>query len=702
MADLLPAARIVRGGCAHDCPDSCAWQVTVEDGVAVKLAGDAGHPLTRGGLCAKVNPYLERVYSSERILYPLRRTGAKGAGAFERVSWDDALEDIASRLGDLMATDATSILPFSYLGTMGVVQGGSLDRRFFARIGASRLERAICGGAGGAGVAAVNGTNTGMLPQDLAQSRYIILWGANPIVTNLHIWPLIRKARENGATIVAIDPVRTRSAAAADWHLQPRPGTDGALALGMMRAIIDNGLHDPEYIAQHTTGFEALYERLAEYPLARVAAITGLPAEDIERLARAYATTRPAAIRLLVGMEHHANGAGMYRAIACLPALTGAWRDHGGGLAYMTSRLHRQALNAASASMPELEHPSIRQLNMVQLGQILTDPTLDPPVRALVVYGANPMATIPNQGLLARGLQRDDLFTVVHEQFLTDTARYADYVLPATTQLEHYDLVGAWGHPYLTLNQPAIAPLGESVPTTEVFRRLATRLGLDESYLQTSDEQIIRDTLASNDPWLEGITWERLQEDGWAKLNIPDPWVPYAAGGFPTATGRAEFYSESMAAAGRDPLPGYVPIAGEDSVEYPLTLISGKSALHFLNSSFANLPRHLKAEQEPRLLMHPDDAAPRGIADNDWVQVCNAQGQLSLHVTLGEAVIPGVVAMPSGWWASRSPGGVSANLLTPDGLSDAGGGGDFHDARVEVVRRVREPVGAGVGGARLS
>ncbi|MCA9876434.1 MAG: molybdopterin oxidoreductase family protein [Thermomicrobiales bacterium] len=686
MADPLPTTRIVRGGCAHDCPDSCAWQVTVADGVAVKLAGDAGHPLTRGGLCAKVNPYLERVYSDERILYPLRRTGAKGAGTFERVRWDEALADIAARLGELIADDASSILPFSYLGTMGMVQGSSLDRRFFARIRATRLERAVCGGAGGAGVASVNGTNTGMLPQDLEQSRYIILWGANPIVTNLHVWPLIRKARENGATIVAIDPVRTRTAAAADWHLQPRPGTDGALALGLMRVIVDNGLHDVDYIDRYTTGFAALRERLAEYPLERVAAITGLPAAEIEQLAHAYATTRPAAIRLLVGMEHHANGAGTYRAIACLPALTGAWREHGGGLAYMTSGLHRAALNAASASKPELEDPTVRRVNMVQLGQVLTDPTLDPPVRALVVYGSNPMATMPNQGLLARGLQRPDLFTVVHEQFLTDTARYADYVLPATTQLEHYDLVGAWGHPYLTLNQPAIAPQGESVPTTELFRRLAARLNLRDEYLYTSDEQIIRDLLDSAEPWLAGITWERLAEDGWAKLNIPDPWLPYAEGGFPTSSGRAEFYSEPLAAAGHDPLPGYVPAGGQDSVEYPLTLISGKSALHFLNSSFANLPRHLKAEQEPRLLMHPEDAAPRGIADGDRVQVCNAQGQLSLHVTLGDAVIPGVVAMPSGWWASRSPGGASANLLTPDGLSDAGGGGDFHDARVEVVR----------------
>lgn len=684
MAEPLPQSTIVRGVCPHDCPDTCAWQVTVNDGVAIKLNGAPEHPLTRGGLCAKVNPYLERVYSPDRVLHPLRRTGAKGDGAFQQVSWDEAIADIAARLNAIRADDPTAILPFSYLGTMGVAQGASLDRRFFARIGASRLERAICGGAGGAGVAAVNGTTVGMLPEDLDKSRYIIVWGANPIVTNLHVWPQIRKARENGATVVVIDPVRTRTAAAADWHLQPAPGSDAALAMGMMRVIVDAGLHDADYIASYTTGFEALLERLQEYPLERVAQITGLPAADIEGLAVTYASTRPAAIRLLVGMEHHAQGAGIYRAITCLPALTGAWRDHGGGLAYMTSRLHRQAINATAGAMPELEDPTIRRFNMVQLGQALTDPTLAPPIRALVVYGSNPMSTIPNQRLVERGLRRDDLFTVVHEQFMTDTARFADYVLPATTQFEHDDLVTAWGHPYISLNQQAIAPLGESVPTSQVFRLLAAGMGLDHPELFSSDAEIIRATLERDHPWLQGITYERLQAEGWAKLNIPDPWVPYAEGGFPTASGKAEFYSETMAQQGHDPLPGYVPSGHAASAEYPLTLISGKSALHFLNSSFANLPRHLKAEKEPRLLMHPEDASPRGIAEGDLVNVCNERGELNLRVTLGDGVIPGVVAMPSGWWASLSPGGHSANLLTPDGLSDAGGGGDFHDARVEV------------------
>jgi anaerobic selenocysteine-containing dehydrogenase len=538
MAEPVAGQVIIRGACPHDCPDTCAWIVTVEDGVAVKLAGDPAHPITRGGLCAKVNPYLERVYSPERVLYPMRRVGEKGEGRFERVSWDEVLDAIAARLGAIIDHDGPeAILPFSYLGTMGLIQGMSLDRRFFAHIGATRLVRAVCGDAGSAGVSSVNGTALGMLPDDLEHSRFIIVWGGNPIVTNLHLWPQIRKAKANGATVVVIDPVKTRTASAVDWHIQPRPGTDAALALGMMRIIVDEGLHDADYVLRYTHGFEALRERLADYPVERVAELTGVPADEIVRLARAYVTTRPAAIRLMIGMEHHANGAMTYRAIACLPALTGAWRDHGGGLAYFTSGLHFGALNADAVTMPELENPAIREVNMVQLGQILTSSALDPPVRALVIYGSNPMATMPNQELIARGLRRQDLFTVVHEQFLTDTARFADYVLPATTQIEHQDLMWSWGHSYLSLNMPAIPPVGEAVPTTEFFRRLAAKLGLTESYLFTSDEDLIRTALDSNHPWLEGITWDRLREDGWAKLSIPSPWVPYAKGGFPTPSG---------------------------------------------------------------------------------------------------------------------------------------------------------------------
>jgi anaerobic selenocysteine-containing dehydrogenase len=688
------APPIVRGACPHDCPDTCAWQVTVENGVAIKLVGDPYHPFTSGGLCAKVNHYLDRVYSPDRLLYPLRRIGPKGSGTFERVSWDEALDDIISHWRGIIAGDGpTAIMPYSYMGTQGLIQGGALDGRFFARLGATRLIRAICGSAGGSGEAATIGDATPMLPEDVIHSRLIILWGTNTVVTNLHLWPFIRQAQENGATVVVIDPLKTRTAAAADWHIRPLPGTDAALALGMMHIIVAEQLYDADYVAQHTLGFDQLCARLADYPPERVAVLTGLQAEEIVRLARAYATTRPAAIRLLVGMEHHAHGAMAFRTIACLPALVGAWRERGGGLLHFTAGLHFAALNGAALWMPELEDPTIRSINMVQLGQALTDPSLTPPIRALMVYNSNPAAIAPNQQLVLKGLRREDLFTVVHEQFLTDTARHADYVLPATTQVEHLDLMWSWGHAFLTLNQRAIAPRGEAVANTELFRRLAARMGFQEPYFYTSDEDLVRTALASDHPYLEGITFERLLQDGWARLKLPEDWRPFAEGGFPTPSGKCEFYAEGLLAQGIDPLPIYTPArespAGDPALatRYPLSLITAKSALHFLNSSYANLPRHLKAEGEPLLDMHPDDAAARGIRDGDQVRVYNDRGSVEVRVRIGDRVRPGLVAMPSGWWASHSPGGASANTLTADGLSDLGGGGDFHDTLVEVVRR---------------
>lgn len=688
MATHPASPVVVRGACPHDCPDTCAWTVTVENGRAVKLAGDPAHPVTRGGLCAKVNPFLERVYSPDRVLHPLRRVGPKGSGRFERASWDEALDAIAGRLGDIAATHGpTAVLPFSYLGTMGLIQCHSVEARFFAHLGASRLERAVCGSAGGSGIEAAIGTTTGMLPGDIAHSRYIILWGTNTVVTNLHLWPFVREAKANGAIVVAIDPARTRTARGADWHLQPLPGTDRALALGMMRVIVDEGLYDADYVAKHTLGFGRVREQLADYSPERAGAMTGLDADDIVRLARAYATTRPAAIRLLVGLEHRASGSATYQTIASLPALVGAWRDRGGGLLYMTAGLHFSALDADAVSVPE--DSSIRSFNMVQIGRALTDPNLEPPVKALVVWNANPATTAPHQRLVLEGLRRDDLFTVVHEQFLTDTASYADWVLPATTQLEHLDLMWSWGHEYLALNRPAIAPLGEAVPNTELFRRLANRMGFDDPGFATSDEDLVRAALASGHPYLDGITWERLTEHGWARLNLPADWRPFAEGNFPTPSGKCAFWSETFAADDLDPLPGDdVPPPAADVLErdglFPLSLVTAKGAVHFLNSSYANLPRHLGAEREPVLDLNPADAAIRGISDGDPVRVFNERGDLRLRARVGDGVRPGVVAMASGWWASRCPGGA-ANALTPDGLSDRGGGGDFHDARVEVA-----------------
>ncbi len=676
------------GACPHDCPDTCAWTVTVQDGRAVQLKGDPDHPFTRGGLCAKVNHFLEdRTYSPDRLLHPMRRVGAKGSDAFEPVSWDEALGAIASRLRQVIAeSGAQAVMPYSYMGTQGLIQGGAVSDPFFACLGATRLERAVCGSAGLAGLSMTMGDGPGLLPEELAHSRYILLWGTNTISTNLHLWPFIREAKDQGATVVAVDPVKTRTAAAADVHVRPMPGTDAALALGMMHVIVAEGLHDRDYLDRYTVGFEQLRGRLDEYPPERVAEITRVDADQIVDLARAFATTRPAAIRLLVGMEHHARGAAAYRAISCLPAVTGAWRDPGGGLSHMTFHLAEDLDWSCGVGIPE-DH-SVRSVNMVQVGRALTNPTMDPPIRALVVYNSNPAAIAPNQNLVLEGLGREDLFTVVLEHVLTDTARHADFVLPATTQVEHHDVLWSWGQTYLMLNEPAIAPVGESLPNTEIFRRLAGRMGFDDPAFLTGDEELVAAALAP----LGQLRTRELRQRGWIRLDTEEHVLPYAEGGFATPSAKCELFSQRLADAGMDPLPEFQPAAecpaGDPSLaaRFPLALLTAKGAHHFLNSSYGNVERAVKAEKTPLLDMHPDDAAARGISDGDRVRVFNDRGSLQVPARVGDRVRSGVVSLPSGWWASRSPSRSSANALTPDGLSDLGAGGDFHSALVQVER----------------
>jgi len=683
MPAELPV-HVAHGACPHDCPDTCAWTVAVRDGRAVGLKGDAEHPFTRGGLCAKVNHFLDdRTYNPDRLLQPLRRIGPKGSGQFEEVSWDEALDTISDRLRAIVSEHGgDAVLPYSYLGTQGIVQGEAVAAPFFARLGATRLTRAVCGSAGGSGLAVTMGSGPGMMPQDLQHSRHVIIWGSNTVSTNLHLWPFIRKAKEAGAKIVVIDPVKTRTAAAADQHVQPLPGTDAALALGMMQVIVAENLHDRDYVDRHTVGFEQLVERLALYGPDQAAQITGLPADDIRRLARDYATMRPSAIRVLVGMEHHAQGAEMFRAIACLPALVGAWRELGGGLCYMTYQLFGEVDSTCGAAIAD--QATVREVNMMQLGQALT--SLTPPVRALIVYNANPAATTPNQNLVLQGLRRDDLFTVVVEHFLTDTARHADFVLPATTQVEHRDIMFSWGQPYLANNEPAIAPVGDALPNAEIFRRLAERLEFTDPVFQLTDEELAEAATAP----LGAARVGELRERGWIRMDGPEHAVPFGNGGFQTPTGKCEFYSQSQADAGLDPLPCYRPAtespAGDPARahRFPLILLTAKGGHHFLNSSYANVDRALNAERPALLDIHRDDAPPRQVRDGDTVRAFNDRGSLQLTARISDRIRPGVVSMPSGWWASLSPGGSSANALTPDGLSDLGGGGDFHDTLVQV------------------
>jgi len=682
---------IVRGACGHDCPDTCAWVVEARNGKAERLYGNPEHPFTRGTLCAKVNHYLERVYHPDRVLFPLKRVGVKGSGQFVRTTWDEALADIASRWNSLIAeSGAESILPFSFAGNQGLIQMASLDQRLFGLLGCSKLERALCGEVAGQGLSATNGSGFGVDPEELIHSRFIVLWGTNTVVTNLHLWPIIAEARRRGAKIVVIDPVRTRTAEQADWHLALKPASDGALALAMMHVIIRDNLVDHDYVQQYAVGFPQLADRVKNLTPEVAAAVTGLSAEEIERFAHAYATSKPSLIRLLIGLEHHRNGAMMFRTIACLPVLTGAWRDRGGGLARSTGALQYSTLNVRAIRMPEKDQPGVRSLNMRNLGDDLCSRELDPPIRSLCVYNCNPAVSIPNQPRIVEGLKREDLFTVVHDLFVTETARYADYVLPATSQIESLDIVPAWGHHYLTLNRPAIDPVGESVSNTEFFRRLAKALGRHEPWLYESDESLLRSSLASGHPWLEGITYERLWDEGFARLNHERDWRPFAQGRFPTRSGKAELFSETLREKGFDPLPAVGEVRRASGTQ--LQLITGKT-LHFLNSSYSHVERHRRREGVLFVAMNGLDAQSRGISDGQRVEVSNSFGTVEALCRISDSVATGVVWMPFGGLKDARDRPFSANTLTTAEATDWGGGGAFYDTLVEISpSRTRESV----------
>jgi anaerobic selenocysteine-containing dehydrogenase len=687
MSSPSSPLRMVRGACGHDCPDTCSWVVEVRDGTAVKLSGDETHPFTRGTLCAKVNHYLERVYHPDRVLYPLRREGRKGEGNFVRVTWDEALADIGERLQAIAAESGPeAILPYSSAGTQGLIQMKSLDRRLFGSMGCTKLERNICGAVAAAGLSATIGTGTGIDPEQVVHSRFIVLWGTNTIVTNLHFWPLVREAQQRGAKLVVVDPIRTRTAEAADWHLPIKPASDAALALAMMHVMVRDDLVDREYVARHAIGFDALVTRVRDYSPERVADVAGLPAGEIERFAREYATTQPSLLRPLIGIEHHRNGAMLFRTLACLAVLSGSWKHRGGGLARSTHALQFAALDMDRVLMPEVYQPDVRQLNMRDLGKDLCDATLTPPVRALFVYGSNPMVSMPNQQRIREGLQREDLFTVVHDLFVTDTARYADYVLPATSQIEHLDLSPAWGHLYLALNRPAIPPRGEALCNTELFRRLAAALGRTEPWLFESDEAMLRAALASGHPWLEGITYERLWEEGYVRLNCPEDWRPFAQGGFTTRSGKAELYSESLLEGGHDPLPW----AGDIRTGDGLQLITGKS-LHFLNSGYSNQERHRRRAGELLVEIHPDDARARSLETGTAVRVWNSRGEVRAVCSVSNRIRPGVAWMPFGGLTDAGGAKRSVNVLTAEEPTDWGGGSGLYDAFVEIASAARRP-----------
>ena len=665
--------------------------VTVENGRAVRVAGDPDHPVTQGFLCAKVNRYVERTYHEDRLRVPMRRVGPKGSGKFEPISWGDALDEIASRLGAI-ATSADgpeAILPYSYAGTMGLVQGSSMDRRFFHLLGASKLDRTICSMAGTVGMRMTVGANIGADGEGVPESDLILLWGTNTLTANPHLWPFILKARERGAPIICIDPIRTRTAMQCDEWLPIRPGTDAALALGMMHVIFARGIEDRDYLERYTLGHEALRVRAAEWTPSRTAGTTGLAEAAIISLAERFGKARAAFIRVNYGLQRHAGGGMAVRTIACLPALAGHWRRAGGGIQLSTSanfQFNRAALERADLG------PPVRTINMIRLGEALTLPdggVGGPPVKALVVYNSNPAAVAPDRNAVLRGLARADLFTVVLEHFQTDTADWADIVLPATTQLEHWDIHFAYGHHYVTLNRPAIDPVGEAKPNSEIFRRLAARMGMTDAVMQDDDVSLIRQALASQSPKLEGVTLDGLLEHGWMRLNLPTPYLPYAEGGFATPSGKCELHSERIAALGFDPLPTYIP--PYESIErdpalvarYPLTLISSP-AHTFLNTTFVNIPSLRRQTKEPEVLLHPADAERRAIAAGAMVTVRNDRGAFLATARVEPTIREGVVWAPSIWWGKLAADGANANQTTSQRETDLGHGPVFYDNQVEV------------------
>lgn len=686
-----PAADgVVRGACPHDCPDTCAMLVTVENGRATRVAGDPSHPVTQGFLCAKVNRYIERTYHPDRVRTPLRRAGPKGSGRFEPITWDEALDTIAHRLHHTIAEHgAESVLPYSYAGTMGLVQGESMDRRFFHLLGASRLDRTICAMAGTVGMRMTVGANVGTDTEGVSESDLILLWGTNTLTANPHLWPFILQARARGAPVVCIDPLRTRTAQQCDEWLPIRPGTDAALALGIMHVVFAAGLEDREYLERHTIGHAALRVRAAEWNLERTAAVTGLEASAIRTLAERYGRARAAFIRVNYGLQRHAGGGMAVRTIACLPAITGHWRRAGGGVQLSTSANFR--FDRTALQRPDVGPPA-RTINMIRLGDALTHPDAGvggPPVQALVVYNSNPAAVAPDRNAVLRGLGREDLFTVVLEHFRTDTADHADIVLPATTQLEHWDLHFAYGHHYVTLNRPSIAPLGEARPNSEIFRLLGARLGLDDPLLRDDDISLIRQALASGAPTLEGVTFEALLERGWMRLALPTPYLPFADGAFPTPSGKCELHSDRMAEQGFDPLPTYIPPYESPERDpalvqrYPLTLVSSP-AHTFLNSTFVNITSLRRQAREPEVLLHPEDAERRAISPGEMVTVHNDRGAFLARARVEPSIRPGVVWAPSLWWGKLAGDGANANQTTSQRLTDLGNGPVFYDNQVEV------------------
>jgi len=691
---------LVRATCPHDCPDTCAILVTVEDGVATEVKGDPDHPTTAGVLCTKVSRYVDRTYHADRLLYPMRRVGRKGEGKFERISWEQALDEIAARLAPIAARDPQAILPYSYCGTMGLVQGEAMAMRFFNKVGASFLDRTVCATAGTTGYKYTIGASIGTDIEQFQDAKLILIWGGNPIASNLHFWMRVQEAKRRGAKLIAIDPYRSLTAEKCHQHIAVLPGTDSALALGMMHVLVKENLLDHDYIARHTLGFGQLKDRVMEWTPERTAETCGISAEEVVNLAREYGETamrgEPVAIRMNYGLQRVRGGGMAVRNIACLPALVGAWRHPAGGVQLSTSgsfpsnKLALQRPDLLRGRLPDGRTP--RTINMNTIGDDLlkeASPSFGPKIEAVIVYNANPVAIAPDSSKVQRGFEREDLFTVVLEHFQTDTADYADILLPATTQLEHVDAHLAYGHLYMMANNAAIAPLGEAKPNTEIFRLIAQRMGFIDPAFKETDDELAAQAFDKNNARAVHFDWESLKRTGWSKLNMPA--APFAEGGFPTPSGKCEFYSESMLHDGLDPLPTYIPnyesVASNPELaeKYPLAMIS-PPARNFLNSSFVNVQSLRATEGEPHLDIHPLDATSRGIEDKDMVRIFNDRGSFVARARVTPKARAGLVVGLSIWWKKLASDGKNANEVTSQRLTDMGRAPTFYDTLVQVEK----------------
>ena len=687
---------VVRATCPHDCPDTCAMLVTVEDGVAISVRGDPEHPTTAGVLCTKVSRYTERTYHRDRLLHPMKRVGAKGSGQFARISWDEAIDTIAARLRPIAARDPQAILPYSYAGTMGLVQGESMAGRFFNKLGASLLDRTICATAGGAGYAYTVGSRIGTDVEQFQDAKVILIWGGNPIASNLHFWTRAQEAKRRGAILVAIDPYRSLTAEKCQRHIALLPGTDAALALGMMHVLIAEDLLDRDYISRHTLGFAQLKERTALWTPSRVAHICGITEHEVVELARLYGQTarrgEPVAIRTNYGLQRIRGGGMAVRNIACLPALVGAWRHPAGGMQLSASDSFPK--NFSALQRPDLRPASQkpRTINMSTIGDDLlrpSSPDFGPQITAVIVYNSNPVAVAPESAKVMQGFAREDLFTVVLEHFQTDTADYADILLPATTQLEHVDIHSTYGHLYMMANNAAIAPLGEAKPNTEIFRLIAQRMGFDEPCFRDSDDAIAAVAFDPAHPRAIHFDWTSLKKSGWQKLVMPA--APFAEGGFATPSGKCEFYSARMEADGLDPLPDYIApfesVASNPALakKFPLAMIS-PPARNFLNSTFVNIESLRQTEGEPHLDIHPMDAAPREVATGDMVRIFNDRGSFIARARVTDRARRGLVVGLSIWWKKLATDGKNANEVTSQRVTDMGGGPTFYDVLVQVEK----------------